>query len=308
MKLKKIIDENMAGERLDKSASLIWQDYSRTVIKKWIEDGRVLINGELSKPKDKIFEGDEITMEPGVLREESWEPQDLPLNIICEHEHFIVINKPANLVVHPGAGIASGTLANALAFHFDELMALPRNGIVQRLDKDTSGIMVVARTAKFHKSIISQLHDREVFKAYKAIVFGEVKATRHFNGPIARDPKIRTRMKISEQGREAYTSIFPNLAKNGFSSIDVQIATGRTHQIRVHLCEAGLPIVGDQLYKHKSLNPILFNSSLLRIASEFSRQALHAYQIKFKDPLGNCIDLTADIPEDFQGLQDQLFL
>ena len=136
MRLRAFIEETESGERLDKAASTLWTDYSRTNIKKWIDDGRVLLNGEVAKPKDKVFIGDEISMQPGVLREESWDPQDIPLDIISTEEHYIVINKPPNLVVHPGAGISSGTLANALAFHFDELTSLPRNGIVHRLDKD----------------------------------------------------------------------------------------------------------------------------------------------------------------------------
>jgi 23S rRNA pseudouridine1911/1915/1917 synthase len=308
MQLKAIIEENLSGQRLDRAASSIWVDYSRTSVKKWIDEGRVLLNGEVAKPKDKVFSGDEISMQPGVLREESWDPQDIPLNIIAQEQHFIVINKPSNLVVHPGAGISSGTLANALAFHFDELTALPRNGIVHRLDKDTSGIMVIARTPKFHKSIIAQLHDREVFKSYQAIVYGEVKASRNFNGDIGRDPKNRIKMKITEHGREAYTSIFPNLTKKGCSLIDVHIATGRTHQIRVHLSEGGLPIVGDQLYKPRSLNPNSFSPSVLEITSKFNRQALHAQQLKFLDPSGNNIDLAAEAPDDFLNLQEQLFL
>jgi 23S rRNA pseudouridine1911/1915/1917 synthase len=308
MQLKATITEDLAGERLDKAASSIWSDYSRSVIKKWIDNGQLLLNGELGKPRDKVFTSDEISLEPSDITEESWEPQDIPLNIIHESEHFIVINKPSDLVVHPGAGIKSGTLANGLAFHFNELTSLPRNGIVHRLDKDTSGIMVIARTLKFHKSIIAQLHDREVYKAYKTIIYGEVKATRYFDGPIGRDPKNRIKMKINENGRDAFTSIFPNITKNGFSLIDVEITSGRTHQIRVHLTDAGLPIVGDQLYKVKSLNPNYFSSEHAEIAHAFPRQALHAHQLKFHDTTGSMVDFCAEVPEDFLRLQEQLFM
>lgn len=308
MQLKATITDDLAGERLDKAASSIWSDYSRSVLKKWIDSGQLLLNGDLGKPRDKVFANDEISLEPGDIREESWEPQDIPLNIIYESEHFIVINKPSDLVVHPGAGIKSGTLANGLAFHFNELMSLPRNGIVHRLDKDTSGIMVIARTPKFHKSIISQLHDREVYKAYKAIIYGEVKATRYFDGSIGRDPKNRIKMKINENGRDAFTTIFPNISKNGFSLIDVEITSGRTHQIRVHLSDASLPIVGDQLYKVKSLNPNYFSPEHAEVAYAFPRQALHAHQLRFHDITGSVVDFCAELPEDFLRLQQQLFM
>ena len=246
--IHKNINEEQNNSRLDHAATSLFEDFSRSQIQRWISQGNLLVNGEILKAKDKVHTGDEMSLDPIFENRVSWEGEDIPINILHEEEDFIIINKSPGLVMHPGAGCHSGTLANALAFHFPELKKLPRCGIVHRLDKDTSGLLVVAKNEKFRNFFVTKLQDREIFKQYEAIVVGQVIGSFSIDHPLERDPRNRVKMRATDFGRDAVSHVSLIKFYKGYSHISIEIETGRTHQIRVHLSHQKLPIIGDSLY------------------------------------------------------------
>ena len=246
--IHKNIPENHNNSRLDHAATLLFEDYSRSQIQRWISQGNLLVNGEILRAKDKVHTGDEISLDPVFENRVSWDGEDIPINIFHEDENFLIINKSPGLVMHPGAGCHDGTLANALAFHFPELKQLPRCGIVHRLDKDTSGLLVIAKNEKFRSFFVNKLQEREVFKQYEALVVGQVIGSFSIEHPIERDPRNRVKMRVTDSGRDALSHVSLVKFYGGYSHIAVEIETGRTHQIRVHLSHQKLPIIGDRLY------------------------------------------------------------
>ena len=301
--IHKNVNEKQNNSRLDHAATSLFEDFSRSQIQRWISQGNLLVNGEILRAKDKVNIGDEISLDPVFKNRVSWDGEDIPINILHEEEDFLIINKSPGLVMHPGAGCHDGTLANALAFHFPDLKQLPRCGIVHRLDKDTSGLLVVAKNEKFRNFFVSKLQEREVFKQYEALVVGQVIGSFSIDDPIERDPNNRVKMRVTEFGRDALSHVSLIKFYEGYSHISIEIETGRTHQIRVHLSNKKLPIIGDGLYNPRNLIAKNTPARLIKYIQNFSRQALHASQIKFPSIKGGSFfEFQADLPEDMQSL------
>jgi 23S rRNA pseudouridine1911/1915/1917 synthase len=302
--IHKNINEEQNNSRLDHAATSLFEDFSRSQIQRWISQGNLLVNGEILKAKDKVHTGDEMSLDPIFENRVSWEGEDIPINILHEEEDFIIINKSPGLVMHPGAGCHSGTLANALAFHFPELKKLPRCGIVHRLDKDTSGLLVVAKNEKFRNFFVTKLQDREIFKQYEAIVVGQVIGSFSIDHPLERDPRNRVKMRATDFGRDAVSHVSLIKPYQGYSHISIEIETGRTHQIRVHLSHQKLPIIGDSLYNPRNLIAKNTTKELIGHIQNFSRQALHASKIRFPSSQkeGIFYEFQADLPQDMQSL------
>ena len=299
----KNVPESQANNRLDKVAASLFPEFSRTQIKKWILEGRILINGDLSKPKDITQENDEIEINPIEERKVSWDKEDIHFEVIHDCDDYIIVNKHPGLIMHPGSGCYDGTLANGLIFKYPELVNLPRSGIVHRLDKDTSGVLLIARNEKFRNYFIQQMQERNVKKEYLAVVVGSTLGSFSIEDPIGRDKFNRTKMSIRADGKEARTYIRLNERMNNYSVLDVSIETGRTHQIRVHLSSKKLPIIGDKTYDPSRSIAKESSPELAHIIRSFPRQALHARLLSFECPeTKKQISFEASIPEDMANL------
>jgi len=273
----------MAGERLDKALAGSLPDYSRNRLKTWVEAGAVMVDGKVTKARFLLRGGESIKVFPQEMPEQfAFSPEDIPLEVVYEDESLIVVNKPPGLVVHPAAGNWSGTLLNGLLYRYPELKSLPRAGIVHRLDKDTSGLMVVARTAQAQTALVRQLQDRTVGRRYLAVVWGVAPSQGKVLATVGRDQRDRLKMAAgSPQGKPAAT-LFRRLAKGAFQEaavalLECRLETGRTHQIRVHLESLGFPLLGDPVYRKKTPSPA---KSL-----PFARQALHAFALSLQHPV-----------------------
>ena len=303
MTIIKNVPKSLANNRLDKVAASLFPDFSRTQIKKWIEEGRILINGDLSKPRDFAQENDEIEINPVEEKKVSWDKEDINFDVIHEDNDFIIVNKHPGLIMHPGSGCYNGTLANGLIFKYPELVNLPRSGIVHRLDKDTSGVLLIARTEKFRNYFIQQMQDRYVKKEYVAVVIGSTLGSFVIEDPIGRDKFNRTKMSIRADGKEARTFIKLKEKIHNYSVLDISIETGRTHQIRVHLSSKKLPIIGDKIYDPAKSIAKESSSKLVQIIRSFPRQALHAKFLSFECPkTKKQISFEAPIPKDIDNL------
>lgn len=288
--LKATIKPEFAGCRLDQTLAQLFPDYSRERLKNWVLAGQCRVDGAVLRPKDKVIGGERVVIQATVEAAVTWEAEDLPLDIIYEDEDLLVINKSAGMVVHPAAGNRAGTLVNALLNHAPELNMVPRAGIVHRLDKDTSGLLVVARTLTAHTSLIEQLRERTVSRIYETVVHGLFLAGGTIDEPIGRHPRERKKMAVISSGREAITHyrVLKKFAKH--THIQVQLETGRTHQIRVHMMHLKHPIVGDKTYAP-------------RLQHNFPRQALHAKSLSLIHPsTGEEIGWTTELPADMQQL------
>ena len=303
MTIIKNVPKSLANNRLDKVAASLFPDFSRTQIKKWIEEGRILINGDLSKPRDFAQENDEIEINPVEEKKVSWDKEDINFDVIQEDNDFIIVNKHPGLIMHPGSGCYNGTLANGLIFKYPELVNLPRSGIVHRLDKDTSGVLLIARTEKFRNYFIQQMQERLVKKEYVAVVIGSTLGSFVIEDPIGRDKFNRTKMSIRADGKEARTYIKLKEKIHNYSVLDISIETGRTHQIRVHLSSKKLPIIGDKIYDPAKSIAKESSSKLVQIIRSFPRQALHAKFLSFECPkTKKQISFEAPIPKDIDNL------
>ena len=303
----KIVQEDQNKSRLDKVAAEMFNEFSRTQIKKWILEGRVLVNNELARPKDIVLHLDEIEINPVKEKKVSWEPEDIDFEVVDENNDFIIVNKSHNLVMHPGSGCYSGTLANALLHRYPELESLPRSGIVHRLDKDTSGILVVARNDEFRNHFINEMQTRNISKNYIAISSGSTLGSFEITDPIGRDKNNRTKMAIRDDGKEAITFVKIKEKIRVYSVLNISIKTGRTHQIRVHLASKKLPIIGDNTYNPRKIISKDTSDDLVEVIRNFPRQALHASSIAFKDMKSeNVITYESDIPSDMQTLISKL--
>ena len=295
-----------AGLRLDAFLASQFDDWSRARLQKLIENEDILVNGKVSKPSYKLREHDEIEVELPPPAATGFAPENIPIDILYEDETLLVVNKPAGLVVHPAAGIPTGTLANALAYHFQQLPdggTGVRPGIVHRLDRDTSGLLVVAKTEAALENLSDQFRDRTVFKSYLALVHGRVRsASGHIDQPIARDPSNRTRMAVVRGGRNALTLYRVRRTYDRFTLLDVELKTGRTHQIRVHLAWLKHPVVGDETYGAGRDNTIPDPQLRARIRS-LNRQFLHAEKLAFVHPATKAIvRFEAPLPAELSDL------
>jgi 23S rRNA pseudouridine1911/1915/1917 synthase len=298
---------NLANQRLDKVASILFQTYSRTQIKKWILEGRVLVNGEISNPKDLIHENDEIEINPIEENKISWASQKVDFEVHFESNNFIIINKSPGLVMHPGSGCNDGTLANGLLYRYPELANLPRSGIVHRLDKDTSGVLLVAKNEKFRNYFIKLMQERKIIKEYIAVVAGPTLGSFSIDYPIGRDRFNTTKMALRADGKDAITDVKLNQSFNNYSLLDVSIKTGRTHQIRVHLSSRKLPIIGDKTYDPAKTVTKGTSSELIEIIRSFPRQALHASLLSFECPdTKKKLSYEIPIPLDIKNLISSL--
>lgn len=281
------VTKEEAGERLDTFLAAQIEGWSRSRLQRLIEDADVLVNGQIVKPSCKLHANDEIEVELTPLPSTQFVAEDIPIEVVHEDEDLIVVNKPAGMVVHPAAGVASGTLANALAFHFQKLSSTggeARPGIVHRLDKGTSGLLVVAKTESAHEDLADQFRTREVSKSYVALVHGQVERdTGRIDQPIARDPRHRTRMAIVRGGRPALSIYHVSERFDRFTRLDVELKTGRTHQIRVHLASMKHPVVGDEVYG-SGRDKTVADPKLRSEIAKLGRQFLHAERLGFRHP------------------------
>lgn len=282
----------LAGARLDQAAAQLFPEYSRERLKDWIKDGRLTVEGRSGKPKDKVAGGEELVLLAELEAETEAVPQDIPLNILYEDDSLLVLDKPAGLVVHPGAGNPDGTLMNALLFHCPDLRLLPRAGIVHRIDKDTSGLLVVAKTLPAHTDLTAQLAEKSVYREYEAIVCGVMTGGGTIDAPIDRHQTDRTRMAVvnrrdeeDERGRNAVTHYRVIARFRGHTHVRVQLETGRTHQIRVHMSHIGHPLVGDPVYGGRPRLPKGGSPEMIRAVQQFPRQALHARRLGLVHPV-----------------------
>ena len=281
------VTEEAAGERLDAFLATQIEGWSRSRLQRLIEDAEVLVNGRIVKTSYKLRANDAIEVELTPLPTTHFVAEDIPIEVIYEDEDLIVVNKPAGMVAHPAAGVTSGTLANAVAFHFQTLSTTggdARPGIVHRLDKGTSGLLVVAKTESAHENLADQFRAREVFKSYIALVHGQVERdTGRIDQPIARDPRHRTRMAIVRGGRPALSIYRVRERFDRFTLLDVELKTGRTHQIRVHLAWIKHPVVGDEVYG-SGRDRTVADPRLRSEIAKLGRQFLHAERLGFRHP------------------------
>jgi 23S rRNA pseudouridine1911/1915/1917 synthase len=297
------IPPEAAGQRLDQVLSDLMSEYSRTRIKTWIEAGQVLVNGVQLRPKDKVVGGERVEVNATLPDAVAVAPEMIDLNIAFQDRHLLVINKPAGLVVHPGAGNSDGTLQNAL-LHFDPNLAqLPRGGIVHRIDKDTTGLLVVARTLEAHTALVRALEAHEIQREYEAVCMGVMTGGGTVDAPIDRHPVDRLRQAIREDGRASITHYRVIHRYRGHTHLRLQLETGRTHQIRVHMAHIHYPLVGDKVYGGRLLLPKAASAELIETLRAFKRQALHAAKLAFEHPAtGKPVEVTAPLPADFQAL------
>jgi len=300
----KHLTEESAGKRLDVVLADIFPEYSRSRLKIWIEQGQVLVNGHTAKPKLKMSGDEELQLSvQSIESEENCVAEDIPLDIVYQDDSIIVINKPADFVVHPAAGHYSGTMQNALLHHDGSLAEIPRAGIVHRLDKDTTGLMVVARNLSSHKYLVDQIQKHEVMREYQAVVYGVMTGGGMVDQPIGRHPRDRIKMAVRENGREAVTHYRLLRRFREHSHVKVQLETGRTHQIRVHMSHLHHPIVGDPVYAGRQRVPAGAQQELLDYLQAFRRQALHAWRLSFVHPeSGEDVTFEAPLPDDMQQL------
>jgi 23S rRNA pseudouridine1911/1915/1917 synthase len=302
-----VVPEDAAGRRFDAVLAELFPEFSRSRLAEWIKAGDVLLDGKPVRPRDPVRGGEAVALDVVLAPQTTAEPEDIALDVLYEDESVFVLDKPAGLVVHPGAGNPAGTLVNALLHRDPTLELLPRAGIVHRLDKDTSGVMVVARTLPAHTALVEQLASRGVHRQYLAVVVGALVSGGTANLPIDRHPRDRIRMAVREDGREAITHYRLRERFRAHTALECRLETGRTHQIRVHMAHLKHPIVGDPLYGGPLKLPRGATPGLIETLRGFKRQALHAETLEFTHPLsGEAIRCTAPVPADLRGLMDAL--
>ncbi|MDJ0740698.1 MAG: 23S rRNA pseudouridine(1911/1915/1917) synthase RluD [Gammaproteobacteria bacterium] len=301
------VDAESAGLRLDQALAALFPDYSRSRLQDWIRDGRVSVNGEQRRPRDRVELGDHLALRAVAERQVACEPQDIPLRIVFEDEHIIVIDKPADFVVHPAAGNPDGTVQNALLYHDPALAELPRAGIVHRLDKDTTGLMVIARSQAARTHLVEAIAAREVKREYRAIVVGSMPAGGTIDAPIGRHPTQRTRMAVNPTGKPSVTHFRVLEHFRGHTLLKVILDTGRTHQIRVHMAHLRHPVLGDPLYGGRLRLPAGASEGLKTVLRGFHRQALHAKRLELEHPVSRRpLRFSCPIPADMRALIDAL--
>ncbi|RLA47169.1 MAG: 23S rRNA pseudouridine(1911/1915/1917) synthase RluD [Gammaproteobacteria bacterium] len=315
-RLKQQVPDRLRGCRLDQAAASVFPDYSRARLQKWIRDGRLNVDDRPGNVREKLLGGEWLTLEVSLTPEGEWQAQQMDLDIVYEDSAILVVNKPAGLVVHPGAGNPDRTLLNGLLYHCQQLESVPRAGIVHRLDKDTTGLLVVAKTLVSHHSLVDQLKARSVSREYHALVQGATNQSGTVDEPIGRHPVARTRMAVTRGGGKPAVTHYRRIARyRGYTYLQVMLETGRTHQIRVHMAHIGHPLLGDPLYTggykggHKGRYggrqrvPGGVGAEVSSMVQSFGRQALHAAYLALRHPeSGEAMSWRAPNPEDMKQL------
>jgi 23S rRNA pseudouridine1911/1915/1917 synthase len=299
------IPEEYAGQRFDRVLARLFPDYSRSQLKQWIEQGRATLDGETCRPREPVAAAQTVTLDPpeADTDAETVVPQAMALNVVHADQDLLIIDKPPGLIVHPGAGNPDGTLENALLHHFPEVADVPRHGLVHRLDKDTSGLLVVARSSRAHRHLTEAMQERQIHRHYRALVVGAMPAGGTVDASLARHPVDRKRMAVREGGREAVTHYRVAERFPFHTLIRVTLETGRTHQIRVHMAHIRYPIVGDPVYGRRLSVPRGASEALAVALRGFRRQALHAAELELHHPVsGEPLRFKAALPEDFERL------
>ncbi|MEH6582023.1 MAG: 23S rRNA pseudouridine(1911/1915/1917) synthase RluD [Halioglobus sp.] len=304
IELNAVIPASLSNERLDQVAAQLFSDYSRSRLQIWIKKGDLLVDGEQRRPRDRMCAGSELTVAAELEPEVSWQAQDIDLDLVYEDDSILVINKPAGLVVHPAAGHADGTLVNALLNHFPDIENLPRAGIVHRLDMDTSGIMVVAKSLSAHHHLVNQLQTRTVKRQYCAVCVGAMTGGSTINEPMGRHPRQRKKMAVLAAGGKTAITHYRVVKRFAHHTrIAVNLETGRTHQIRVHMAHRHYPLIGDPQYGGRPKIPKGASPELITALRSFPRQALHAQELGLIHPeSGEPVAFECPLPEDIVQL------
>ncbi len=301
--INKTTDAAHAGRRLDQVAAELFSEYSRARLQTWIKDGHLLVNGKTAKAKDKLAGAEILSLDAVLIDETDWVAAPVDFSCIYEDEELLVIDKPMGLVVHPAAGHHQDTLVNGLLYRFPELKQLPRAGIVHRIDKDTTGLLVVAKTLTAHHSLVKQLQDKTVCREYDAIALGELMGGATIDLPIARHPHQRLKMAVVNSGKMAVTHYRIKERFSGYTRVAVQLETGRTHQIRVHFAQMNHPLLGDPLYGGRTKWPKGLTEEQRKFIAEFPRQALHATRLGLVHPVTQEYrEWHSPLPQDMEQL------
>ena len=305
--LHAVVPAEAAGRRFDAVLAELFPDFSRSRLANWIKSGDALLDGEVARPRDSVRGGESVSLIAELGVETVALPQDIPLDVLYEDDAVIVINKPVGMVVHPGAGNPDGTLVNALLYRDPTVNTMPRAGIVHRLDKDTSGVMVIARTLPAQTKLVEMLSERDVHRQYLAVVAGPMVSGGTADFAIDRHPRDRIRMAVREDGRDAVTHYRLRERYRAHTALECRLETGRTHQIRVHMQHIKHPIIGDSLYGGALKLPKGATEDLVGALRGFKRQALHAEVLEFAHPItGQAIRAEAPMPDDMQALMKVL--
>ncbi|MBR9884620.1 MAG: 23S rRNA pseudouridine(1911/1915/1917) synthase RluD [Oceanospirillales bacterium] len=303
VELQAEVPSEMYGLRLDQAVAQLFPEYSRSRLQGWIKDGALTVDGEVRRPRDKLAGGEVIRVAAELAMIEAHSAEDIPLDIIYEDDHILVLNKSAGLVVHPAAGHADGTLLNALLHHCPTIAQVPRAGIVHRLDRDTTGLMVVAKTIPAQTDLVAQLQERSMGREYEAVVHGVMTGGGCVDEPMGRHPRHRQKMAVVGVGKEAVTHYRVLEKFRSHTHIRLKLETGRTHQIRVHMAHINYPLVGDPLYGGRFRLPRGCSNAMREVLRGFQRQALHAKRLELWHPeTGEAMAWEIDLPEDFQQL------
>ncbi|TYL41376.1 23S rRNA pseudouridine(1911/1915/1917) synthase RluD [Dickeya sp. ws52] len=319
VQLTATVAESQLGQRLDQALAELFPDYSRSRIKTWILEQRVQINGNtVDRPKEKVLGGESVAIDALIEEEARWEAQPISLDIVYEDDDILVINKPRDLVVHPGAGNPDGTVLNALLHHYPAIADVPRAGIVHRLDKDTTGLMVVAKTVPAQTRLVESLQAREITREYEAVAIGTMTAGGTVDEPIARHSTKRTHMAVHLMGKPAVTHYRIMEHFRAHTRLRLRLETGRTHQIRVHMAHINHPLIGDPLYGGRPRLPKGASDTFIETLRNFDRQALHATMLRLYHPISgiemewhaalpqDMVDLIAALKADTDAFKDQL--
>ncbi|MGA1695545.1 MAG: 23S rRNA pseudouridine(1911/1915/1917) synthase RluD [Arenicellales bacterium] len=297
------VPESSAGDRLDKVLPEVFPPYSRSQLQVWLKEGRILLNNSVPHDRLPVRGGEILTLDLPVVEPSSWVPQPVPLSVVFEDDHVVVIDKPAGLVVHPGAGNSTGTLANGILHRYPQTAQLPRAGVVHRLDKDTSGLLVVALTEAARGALIRALEHRDVQREYLSVVNGTPISGGRVDAPIGRHPRDRIKMAVTDQGKPALTDYRILERFHAHTYLALKLHSGRTHQIRVHMAHLGFPLVGDPIYGDRVRFPSGASANVMETLSAFRRQALHATMLGFTHPVtGELLSWVSPPPADFDGL------
>lgn len=308
IQLDGFVPDELSGMRLDQAMAKMFPEFSRGQLSKWIKAGEVTVDDTQLRPRDSVAGGEQVTINTVLSRQDdSWSAEPISLDIVYEDEDVVIINKPAGMVVHPGAGNQQGTLVNALLAHAPQLANIPRAGIVHRIDKATTGLLMVAKTLQAHNSLVSQLQARTVVREYQAIAIGVMTAGGTVDAPIGRHHIDRKRMAVSQTGKAAVTHYRVEQRFRAHTLIRCKLETGRTHQIRVHMAHIRHPLLGDPVYSGRFKQAKGMSQACRDAVQGFRRQALHAGILGFKHPTtGEDVSWQVELPEDMQTILDML--